>query len=72
MKDKESKTPQFYMRPRNYNQYNYVYFFMMLFITVFIVCDITAFRMGSVIFIVVAVIKMVVNLSDLILTLVTA
>jgi len=72
VKDKESKTPQFYMRPRNYNQYNYVYFFMMLFITVFIVCDITAFRMGSVIFIVVAVIKMVVNLSDLILTLVTA
>lgn len=30
-----------------HHQYNYVYFFMMLFITIFIVCDITAFRMTS-------------------------
>ncbi|MGC1182383.1 VUT family protein [Legionella sp.] len=31
----------------NYTQYRYVYFFMMLFITIFIVCDITAFRMTT-------------------------
>jgi queuosine precursor transporter len=33
--------------PRSYGDYNYVYFFMMLFITIFIVCDTTAFRMAN-------------------------
>ncbi|BCA97278.1 transporter (plasmid) [Legionella antarctica] len=69
MKDKESKTPQFYMRPRNYNQYNYVYFFMMLFITIFIVCDITAFRMtnlfGTVVPVSGLIIPVVFSLGDL-------
>jgi len=32
-------------RPRSLGDYNYVYFFMMLFITIFIACDCTAFRM---------------------------
>ncbi|CAM4376118.1 MAG: queuosine precursor transporter [Legionella sp.] len=32
-------------RNRNINQYNYLHFLMMLFITFFIVCDSTAFRM---------------------------
>jgi len=69
VKDKESKTPQFYMRPRNYNQYNYVYFFMMLFITIFIVCDITAFRMtnlfGTVVPVSGLIIPVVFSLGDL-------
>lgn len=34
-------------RPRQLSQYQYVYFFMMLFITIFIVCDTTAFRMTN-------------------------
>ncbi|AHE66197.1 VUT family protein [Legionella oakridgensis] len=36
-----------HIRPRDYNHYNYIYFFMMLFITIFIACDITAFRMTT-------------------------
>lgn len=43
----ESHPQEFNALARPYNQYNYVYFLMMLFITIFIVCDITAFRMTS-------------------------
>ena len=70
MKDKKSQTLQFQAHPRNYNQYNYVYFFMMLFITVFIVCDTTAFRMtnlfGSVVPVSGLIIPVVFSLGDLI------
>ncbi len=36
---------QYDRHPRKMGDYNYVYFFMMLFVTIFIACDITAFRM---------------------------
>ncbi|MBA3537311.1 MAG: VUT family protein [Tatlockia sp.] len=36
-----------YTTPREVSSYKYVHFFMMLFITIFIVCDITAFRMTT-------------------------
>lgn len=70
MKDKKSQVHQLYVHPRGYDQYNYVYFFMMLFITIFIVCDITAFRMtnlfGSVVPVSGLIIPVVFSLGDLI------
>lgn len=59
-----------YKAPRNITTYKYVHFFMMLFITIFIVCDITAFRMTSLFDTIVPVsgliIPLVFSLGDLI------
>ncbi len=52
------------------NEYKYVYFFMMLFVTIFLVCDTTSFRMttlfGSVVPVSGLIIPVVFSLGDLV------
>ena len=70
MKYQETPLQNYNLKPKNINQYNYIYFLMMLFITIFIVCDITAFRMttlfGSTVPVSGIIIPLVFALGDLI------